>query len=105
MTDPQLPNEVPLRTSTSHSSHTTKIFPAQQRPDPLHQVSSTPSTPFAFSAFFPESFFVGFSWGPTDEALHDAPLETPPAPSPVTLHTRNALHSLHNSSTSNTTGD
>ncbi|KAH9014496.1 kinase-like protein [Lactarius pseudohatsudake] len=30
-----------------------------------------------------ESFFIGFSWGPTDDAFPDTPLPTPPTPSPA----------------------
>ena len=77
------------------------------------------SAPFAFSAFFQpseefnsgspalsalrtasnsilreeaESFFIGFSWGPTDDAFPDTPLTTPPTPSPAALRMRNAHH-------------
>ncbi|KAH9020261.1 kinase-like protein [Lactarius deliciosus] len=76
---------------------------------PVQEASSTASTPFAFSAFFQpseegsrgslglsalrttssilredaESFFIGFSWGPTDDAFPDTPLATPPTPSPA----------------------
>ncbi|KAH8999698.1 kinase-like protein [Lactarius hatsudake] len=82
--------------------------PAPRLPDPVQEASSTASTPFAFSAFFQpseegsraslglsalrttpsilreeaESFFIGFSWGPTDDAFPDAPLATPPTSSP-----------------------
>ncbi|KAH9169186.1 kinase-like protein, partial [Lactarius sanguifluus] len=83
--------------------------PAPRLPDPIQEASSTASTPFAFSAFFQpseegsrgslglsalrttssilreeaESFFIGFSWGPTDDAFPDIPLATPPTPSPA----------------------
>lgn len=84
--------------------------PAPRLPDPVHvqEPSSTASAPFAFSAFFQpseegtpvalsalrtssnsilreesESFFIGFSWGPTDDAFPDARLTTPPTPLPL----------------------
>ncbi|KAF8269164.1 kinase-like domain-containing protein [Lactarius quietus] len=87
--------------------------PAPRLPDPVHEPSSsTVSAPFAFSAFFQpsedgnsgspalaalrsttsssilreeaESFFIGFSWGPTADAFP----ETATAPSPAALRTR-----------------
>ncbi|KAI9457482.1 kinase-like protein [Lactarius psammicola] len=87
--------------------------PAPRLPDPVQEPSSIASTPFAFSAFFQPSeegshgspglsalrtassilreeagsFFIGFSWGPTDNAFPDAPLTIPPTPSPAALRT------------------
>jgi hypothetical protein len=122
MANLQSPNVLPhayeqnstLRTSTSRSSHTTKIYPAHRRlvypirstkhlrlPPPHSHFPPSSSRPKKARSgalgtahdlqLYPsrrtESFFIGFSWGPTADAFPDGPLTTPP-PTPLPLPAR-----------------